>query len=401
MTTNNARDAFENVSQALDTAKDQNEQLTALEKLQTEVETDMRGMSAEESQQYIGQLTNALEASGQLPVLSLAYADQMGGNLDQDDLKSEMRTTNRFAAFGNNSARLDQVFLKYLTDNYDQGANLIETSNNNWVWKDSSISTDDISKKLTEFRETRDERKRVAGNQDSAAPFAEALLEGGDKSLFNFIDRYSKDNSLSKIDMMRYLFDAEASGSTDGVFSAENQNLVKDLVRNWDDENKGRWMRGGFRNEGYFSTGLSKHNLLKSTGYATLQGLVADSERRNAIARGENLPEVTDGGDAGDDAEQQAAESQDQTAPEETEDIAPTEPETVAVAKGDSYWRIAHRLLGESATNKEILAKMTELQELNNNAPLIWNPDNQQQIAISDVRVLPSRTTALPNVISI
>ena len=424
MTTNDVQDAVENVSQALDTAKDQNEQVAALEKFQTEVETDMRGMSTEESQDYMGHLTNALEESGQLPVLSLAFADQLGGNLDRDDLSSEMRTTNRFATYGNHSARLDQVFLKYLTDNYDQGENLIEASNNNWVWTDSSISSDDIAKKLTEFRENRDERKRVADNQEKAGPYAATLLNGGEKSLFNFIDRYSQNNSLSKLDLTRYLADAEASGSTDGMYAEHRQQTVKELLRNWDSEDKGAWMRGGFRTDGYPSSGLSKESLLKSTGYASEQGLMAEYARRSAELTAENetmqaedeQPESDDesnsesqvesndenvaGGDP--EAELSAADDQNAVPSEalEQEEEPQSVPETVGVAKGDSYWRIAHKLLGESATNQEIFAKMMELQELNNNAPLIWNPDNQQKIVVV-LEKTPFRTAVRPDVVSI
>ncbi len=402
MTTNNVNEIVDNVSQALDTANSDSEQVTALERFQKEVEEDMQGMTPEQVKEYMPQLTKQLEEKNQLPVLALAFADQLGGDLNASDLRSEVRSANRAIRDGDSSRQLDKVFLNYLAENYDKGANLIETKNDSWLRDDANVSQADITAKLAEFREARDERNRVEANKANAGDVAAQLLAGGDKSLFNFIDRDSENGKITEDELKKYLSDAESSGSEDGQFALEKQDLVQSLVDNWDDKDKGLWLRGG--SHGAINYAFSKTELLLAAGKSSEDQLFADraaqdnaDEKRTSdveVTAKEDEDQPSEGDVSASEDEDQVAdalvdsktESADQLDAADTNIEAEPEPIIYEVRKGDSYWRIANALLCENASPRDILQKMNELQEYNDNENLMWYPNNPQRIKIPPMK---------------
>jgi len=413
MTTNHVHEIVDNVSHALDTAKDDHEQVTALEKLQDDVKQDMQGMTADQVRHYVPQLARELEDHNQLPVLALTFAEQLGGNLSESDLRSEMRSANRAQRDGDNSRQLDKVFLQYLSDNYDKGSHLIATHNDTWYWKDSNISQADITDKLAEFRQERDDRHRKDSSQEKAGDVAETLLAGGENSLFNFIDRDGKNGRVNKSELQKYLDDAVESGSNNGQFAPEKQDAVKELLSGWDDENNGEWLRGGYLDEDYIADSLTKEGLVQAAGKNSQAELFAgrEAKREQSIAveaaassqpgtnvQERNRPETSTAGAADTDRPGNRektgtpAESEEQTG--KAEQSKEPEPVLMEVKKGDSYWRMANRLLGDDATAGEILEKMKELQELNDNKPLIFFPGHPQTIKVPAPESEPAASSA-------
>ena len=418
MTTDRVNETVDNVSQALDAAQTDGDQVSALEKLQDDIRKDMQGMTPEQVKEYIPQLTKELEERNQLPVLALAFAEQLGGDLSESDLRSEVRAANRGLRGGDSTRELDKVLLNYLSENYDKGAELIETQNEAWFRDDANISTDDISAKLAEFRKQRDDQKQVVANQEIAGLVGGELLAGDDKSLFNFIDRNFSDGKLSKSELQKYISDAESSGSTNGQYAPEKQEVVKQILEDWDGSS-GKWMRGEYEEDGYATNSLTKLGLARAAGEASQESLLAARNESEGAARSEansndegegDVEQVVSASDqstdeAGSDVEQadSASDAQDEIDPNagsetdaERAEEAP-EPEIVyEVRRGDSYWRIASMVLGEGATPGEILEKTKELQELNDNQPLLWLPGNPQRIKIPPMKADTNRTSAQP-----
>ncbi len=410
MTTNRANETVEHVSKALDRAANGGDQVNALERLQQDIRKDMQGMTLGQVKEYMPQLTKELEDKNQLPVLALAFAEQLGGDLNDGDLRSEMRSANRAVRDGDNTRELDKVLLKYLSDNYDKGAELIEADNDKWFRDDSNISKTDISTKLAEFRKERDDQKQVRANQETARNVGEELMAGDDKSLFNFIDRTYGDGRLTKYELQKYVSDAESSGSTNGQYAPEKQELVKKILEDWDAP-AGRWMRGEYADDGMVTGSLTKLGLAHAAGESSEAFLLAarkerDVEDAKPVKATDSDGKQTDSPreiaaskevESDDDSEgasdyQREGNSETERAPEETS----VQQVAYEVRKGDSYWRIASGLLGDDASPREILEKTKELQELNGNQPLLWMPGNPQKIKIPPVKLETSRANPQP-----
>ncbi|MBA3993645.1 MAG: hypothetical protein C0469_08965 [Cyanobacteria bacterium DS2.3.42] len=412
MSTNHAKEAVDHVSQALDSAKDDKDQAKALEKLQDEIKEDTKNMKPEEQKAYMAQVTKDLEARNQLPVLAVAFAGQLGGDLNKGDLNSEMRAASRAERGGDNSKQLDKAMLQYLVKNYDQGANLVEAHDEEWR-TDSKISTSDISEQLKTFRTARDEQHRKESNQVGAEKTAQALLGGGDKSLFNFIDRENNDGRLTKKELQDYLNDARSSGSNSGHFSKEKQQVVENILKEWDNRDSGKWIRGGYKGDNAAWDSLSKQGLVEAAGKKTESEVThqvkadvkmtakagegywqiaernlgkdgnahtADEIRTESerISRLNNGKAVTAGAEV-----KVGEELQPVAKPPVAKPPAPAEKASeMEVRKGDSYWTIANRILGEKATASEILAKTKELQDKNRDTKLVYNPRSPQTIHV-------------------
>lgn len=353
--------AIEHVSRDLDLAKNEGDQQKALERLQAEIRTDLTKLNADEQKQYMEQVIKGLTDRGHLPVLSVAFAGQLEGDLSQADLKGELRSAGRRQREGDSRALLEKAMIQYLVDNYDKGAKLVEAKDEEWG-TDSKISKADISAKLTGFREQRDEQHRIDANKVTAAGFAAGLLGGGDKSLFNFIDRNSNDGRLTKAELEQYVRDAQMSGARDGHYAPEKVAMVQKLITEWDAKNGGKWMRGGVNDSTMPDTALTKNGLIAAAGKRSEAELLGKPQAEPRPA-----PEVK-------------PPAPRKPAPE----VKPrqgTEKE-VEVRKGDSYWSIASRILGEEATAAQILARTKQLQEKNGNKPLIFNERTPMRIKI-------------------
>ena len=160
---NNPRvhDVAEGVSKSLEQAQNNQDQVAVLELLRREVKKDTSAMDPEQAKEYMSQLTQELQESKQLPVLSLAYADQLETQLNKEDenktevnrtdLRDELRSVNRDLRFGEIDKQLDKAMLRFLLDNYDDAAVLIETVNEEGDY-DSAISRTDIDVKLAQYR---------------------------------------------------------------------------------------------------------------------------------------------------------------------------------------------------------------------------------------------------------
>lgn len=161
MTNNRTHEISENVCHALEKAQNNEEQSAALELLRAEVKKDTSAMEPEQAKEYMFQLTQELQDSKQLPVLSLVYADQLAAEnsendaertgVNRSDLRDEMRSVERSLRFGENDKRLEKAMLRFLLDNYDDGINLIETQDEESDY-DSTISSADITAKLAEYK---------------------------------------------------------------------------------------------------------------------------------------------------------------------------------------------------------------------------------------------------------
>lgn len=151
----------QNVCQSLEQAQTHEDQAAALEFLRTEVKKDTSVMEPELAKEYMAALTQELQDGKQLPVLSLAYADQLAAennkndvertDVNRSDLRDELRSVNRDLRFGENDKRLDKAMLRFLLDNYDDGIVLIEAQDEESDY-DSTISRADITAKLVEYR---------------------------------------------------------------------------------------------------------------------------------------------------------------------------------------------------------------------------------------------------------
>ncbi len=409
MPDNHVKDTVDHVTQALDTAKTDGDQQRALEKLQDDIKKDTKGMTPDQQKEYMGQLTKALEDKNELPILSVVYAGQLGGDLNKNDINSEMRAAGRAQRDGDNTKQLDQAMLKYLADNYDKGANLVETRNEEWG-KDSKISKGDIADKLAQFRGVRDEQHRKETNQGAAEKTAGALLDGGDQSLFNFIDRNSKDGRITKQELQNYLNDAKASGSDTGQFSKDKQQVVEKLLKDWDNRESGKWMRGGFAGDGNESDAITKQGLIKAAGKNTESEVTHKVKADVTIDAkpGEGYWQLAarnlgkDGKPHNDDEVRQEAqrignlngnkpvhagdhikvgeEMRSDKKPEPPKE--PEKKDQMEIKAGDSYWTIAHRIVGDKASTGEIFAKMKELQKKNDEKPLYYDPRHPSYVKI-------------------
>ena len=151
----------QNVCHSLEQAQNNDEQAAALELLRTEVKKDTSAMDPEQAKEYMFQLTQQLQDSKQLPVLSLVYAEQLAAensesdvertDVSRSDLRDEMRSVDRSLRFGENDKRLEKAMLRFLLDNYDDGIKLIETQDEESDY-DSTISSADMTAKLAEYK---------------------------------------------------------------------------------------------------------------------------------------------------------------------------------------------------------------------------------------------------------
>ena len=355
MSTNQVRETVDHVSKALDSAKTEEDQKNALNNLQKEIEDNTKKMNPEEQKAYMSQVTKELEAKNLLPVLAVASAGD--GDLTKSDLGSDMRRADRDEKKGDVTKQLDKAMLKYLINNYDQGARLVEAKDEE-IFTDSRISKADVTAKLAEFRAARDEQHRKEGNQVKSEQTARALLGGGDKSLFNFIDRNGNDGRLTKKELQDYLADARNSGSNDGHFSKEKQQVVEKILKEWDNRDSGKWIRGGFNGDTYAGETITKDGLVKASG-----------KKSEADLGVKPADPVTKPGDPA-------------PKPGEPKPGTPPKAAEMEVQKGDSYWTISSRILGPKATNAEILAKTKELQDKNGNAALNYDAKNPRKIKI-------------------
>ena len=412
MTTNHAKETVDHVSQALDSAKDEAGQMKALEKLQDEIKEDTKNMDPAEQKAYMAQVTKELEARNQLPILAVAFAGQLGGDINKSELSTIAKITDRDVRGGASAKQLDQAMLQYLVKNYDQGANLIETKNEE-TGRDSKISTADISEKLKSFRTDRDEQRRKEGNQVATEKTAQALLGGGDKSLFNFIDRGNNDGRLTKKELQDYLNDARSSGSDTGHFSKEKQQVVENILKEWDNRDSGKWMRGGFKGDAFTGDALTRQGLVEAAGKKTEsevthqvkadvtikaeagQGYWQIAEKNlgkdgkphtadEVRAESERISKLNGGKPvhAGDTIKVGEELRPEVKPPEVKPPAPPTKVAEMEIKQGDSYWTIANRILGNKASASEILAKTKELQTKNGNKPLYYDPRHTSTISI-------------------
>lgn len=151
MTNSHTNELADNVCRNAEVALASDEQRAALEQLRNDAKADTSAMSSEQAKDYMLQLTQKLRENNQLPELSLVYADQLGADVSREDLRSELRSVNRDLTFGENDKQLDKAFIRFLLDNYDGGANLIEAKDEESGY-DSNISRADIAAKLAEFQ---------------------------------------------------------------------------------------------------------------------------------------------------------------------------------------------------------------------------------------------------------
>ncbi len=407
MTTNRAKETVDHVSQALDSAKDEAGQMKALEKLQEEIKEDTKNMNPAEQKAYMAQVTKELETRNQLPVLAVAFAGQLGGDLNKGDLNSEIRAASRAERGGDNSKQLDKAMLQYLVKNYDQGTNLVEANNEEWG-TDSRISTADIAERLKSFRMAKDEQHRKESNQIGAEKTAQALLGGGDKSLFNFIDKGNNDGRLTKKELQDYLNDARSSGANSGHYSKEKQQVVENILKDWDNRDSGKWMRGGFRGDEFTGDALTKQGLVEAAGKKTESEVThqVKADLKVTAKAGEGYWQIAEKNLGKDgkphSADEIRAESErisklnggkpvtagaeikvgEELRPEVKPQVPPAKVAEMEVKQGDSYWTIANRILGEKATASEILAKTKELQTKNGNKPLYYDPRHPSTIAV-------------------
>jgi len=355
MSTNQARETVDHVSKALDSAKTEEDQKNALTNLQNEIEANTKKMNPAEQKDYMTQVTKELEAKNLLPVLAVASAGD--GELTKSDLRSDLRHAEREEKRGTVTRQLDKAMLNYLINNYDNGARLVEAKDEEY-FTDSKLSRADVTAKLAEFRAARDEQHRKEGNQVKSEQTARALLDGGDKSLFSFIDRNGNDGQLTKKELQDYLNDARNSGSKDGHFSKEKQRTVENILKDWDNRDSGKWMRGGFNGDNSAGEVLTRDGLVKASGKKSEAELgVRPSEP--APKQGDPLPK-----------------------PGDPKPGTPPKTGEMEIQKGDSYWSISRRILGDKATNAEILAKTKELQQKNENAPLYFDPKHPHKIKV-------------------
>lgn len=348
MSNHNAKETVDHVSTALDAAKNEGDQTKALEKLQEEIRQDTKEMNPAEQKAYMAQVTKELEARNQLPILAVAFAGQLG-DINNGELNGELRAVNRAERGGDNTKQLEKAMLQYLVSNYDSGAKLVEAKNEEWG-TDSKISKADVSAKLNQFRMDRDEQHRKEANQVNAEKSGRALLDGGEKSLFNFIDRNNNDGRLTKKELQDYLNDARSSGSDSGHFSKAKQQLVENILKEWDNRETGKWMRGGSAGDGREDYALTKQGLVNASGKKTESELVSKTEppKPGTPPKPGDPPKVSE----------------------------------MEVKQGDSYWAIASRILGNKASNADILAKTKDLQAKNGDVPLYYNPKQPQKIKI-------------------
>ncbi len=410
MSTNHATEAVDHVTKALDGAKTEGDQTKALEKLQDEIKEDTKNMNPAEQKAYMAQVTKELEAKNQLPILAVVFAGQLG-DINKGELNGELRAANRAERGGDNSRQLEKAMLQYLVNNYDQGANLVETKNEQWGGTDSNISKADVSEKLGQYRMARDEQHRKENNQVSAEKNARALLDGGDKSLFNFIDRRDGNGELTQKELKDYLLDARSSGSNSGHFSKEKQQLVENILKDWENRDGGKWMRGGSMGDAMATEVLTKQGLINASGKKTESEITHQKKEDVKITAkaGEGYWQIAERNLGKDgkphSADEVRAESErisklnggrqikagdevkvgEELRPEKPKPEAPPEApkkNETEVKQGDSYWTIASRILGDKATASEILQKTVELQKKNGNVPLVYNSRHPQTIKI-------------------
>lgn len=151
MTNSHTNEIADNVCPNVEVALASDEQRAALDQLRKDAKADTSAMSSDQAKDYILNLTQKLRETNQLPELSLVYADQLGTDLSREDLRSELRSVNRDLTFGENDKQLDKAFIRFLLDNYDGGANLVEAKDEESGY-DSNISRADIAAKLAEFQ---------------------------------------------------------------------------------------------------------------------------------------------------------------------------------------------------------------------------------------------------------
>ncbi len=333
-----ANTTVENVSKDLDSAKNQNDQTSALERFQKEIDEQLNTLTPDERKAYMERLVDDLTKSNKLPALALVFADKLGANMDDRAIKDDLRREKYNANNGDAKAILTSSMLKYLSDNYDTIRN---ASNDEWG-SETKISSEDIGARLNQLREMRDEDKRIETNKEAATESAKILLEGGDKSLFNFID---KDNTgvLTKEELQEYVKEAEKCGCSGGHYTTEKLKFVKELIRSWDDPNGTKWLRGG----GEFTYDENGNAIDGDMGIITKHTLLAA---------------------AGKKSEAELLSQKDKTVAPPSNAKANETSSTIA-KEGEGYWQIAERVLeeknGKKPTSEEIAAEYKRLMELN------------------------------------
>ena len=280
----------EHVSKDLDAAKDKDATFSALDKFQKEVEAHMKTLNPEEQKKYMEEVVADLTKNKKLPMLALAYAsDKLGANLDENDIKTELRAEHKNLNAGDNRAILTKSMLKYLADNH---SDIISASNDEW-FSETSITHADVDAKLKQLRERRDEDKRIETNQKHATNSAVTLLSGGKDSLFNFLDK-DKTGGITKSELEKYVKDVEECKCTGGQYTPEKIQFVKDLLKSWDDPNGAQWLRKwepnlsnrGATNGSYGA--ITRESLLNATGKKSESEL---NLAANKAANAENTPE--------------------------------------------------------------------------------------------------------------
>ncbi|MBX9951217.1 MAG: hypothetical protein K2Y39_18765 [Candidatus Obscuribacterales bacterium] len=346
-----ANTTVENVSKNLDAAANQNDQTNALEKFQREIEDQLRTMSNDDQKAYMQKIVTDLTANKKLPVLALVFADKIG-DLNDEAIKHDIRAESYKIYNNQNGSILTKSMLTYLSENYDS----IRYAHDEWGREDR-ISREDVDAKLKQFRDMRDEEKRIENNKKAATESAKTLLDGGDKSLFHCIDN-NDDGSLTKDELEQFVKNAMRTGSKDGHNSPEKVKFVRDLLASWDDPNGAKWLRGagevvydenGVAHDSDIGI-ITKHTLLAAAGQKSEAELF-----KTTTPQSEGTPEKQEKA-----PEQAPEEKPENNGDEKGESSGPPKQEIadlVTARKNEGYSHLAVRLLGhvkEDASIAEI-----------------------------------------------
>jgi Ca2+-binding EF-hand superfamily protein len=346
-----ANTTVENVSKNLDAAANQNDQTNALEKFQREIEDQLKTMSNDDQKAYMQKIVTDLTANKKLPVLALVFADKIG-DLNDEAIKHDIRAESYKIYNNQNGSILTKSMLSYLSENYDS----IRYAHDEWGREDR-ISREDVDAKLKQFRDMRDEEKRVENNQKAATESAKTLLDGGGSSLFACIDQ-NDDGSLTKDELEHFVRNAERTGSKDGHNAPEKVKFVRDLLASWNDPNGAKWLRGGGEPV-YDEYGrvvesdagiITKHTLLIASGKES-EAQLMQADASQPEKKSEKQEQKT---------EQSVEPTPEKNHSEKNNSSAPAEKNTVDVVtarKNEGYSHLAVRLLGhvkEDASTAEI-----------------------------------------------
>src|SRR5690349_20354535 len=116
----NPHKAVENVCKDLDSAKNQKDQTSALDKFQDEIDVQLKSLKTpEERKAFMEQVVEDLAKNKKLPALALAFAGNLDTEFDEHALKDDLRREKYNANNGDAKAILTSNMLRYLVDNYD------------------------------------------------------------------------------------------------------------------------------------------------------------------------------------------------------------------------------------------------------------------------------------------